>query len=135
MENTNPIGREPLLIVEICLCVPFSNATLERFFCHINIQPKTRNQLSQSSLNAVLCIRMFSMPLAEFSQAYVEDCITCWCNTKERRLGQQKRRAYSKRKTTLKKRKTFDIRELSSESTSEKPESDSVSNETDDEFW
>ena len=75
----------------------------------IIIKSETGNQLSQSSLNAVLRICMFSMPLAKFSQTYVEDCVTYWCNAKECRLGQQKRKKYSKRKLTLKKHKTFDI--------------------------
>ena len=78
---------------------------------------------------------MFSMPLTVFSQIYVEDCVTYWYNAKEHRLRQQKHKAYSNRKSTLKKHKTFDIRELSSESSSESSESDSVSSETDDELW
>ena len=78
---------------------------------------------------------MFSMALTESSQTYVEDCITYWYNAKEHRLGQQKRKAYSKLKSTLKKHKIFDIKELSSESSSESSESDSVSSEKDDELW
>ena len=101
----------------------------------IIIKSKTRNRLSQSSLNAVLRICMFSMPLAKFSQTYVEDCVTYWCNAKECRLGQRKRKRYSKRKLTLKKHKTFDIIELLSENSSESSESDSVSSETDHELW
>ena len=62
-----------------------------------------------------------------------EDCVTYWYIVKERRLGQRKCKAYSKRKSTLKKCKTFDIRELSSVSSRESSESDSVSSETDDE--
>ena len=101
----------------------------------IIIKSETGNRLSQSSLNAVLRICMFSMPLAKFSQTYVEDCVTYWCNAKECRLRQQKRKKYSKRKLTLKKHKTFDITELLSESSSESSESDSVSSETDHELW
>ena len=74
------------------------------------------------------------MPLAKFCQTYVEDCVTYWYNAKEHRLGQRKCKAYSKQKSTLKKHKAFDIRELSSETSSESSESDSVSSETDDEL-
>ena len=42
LEKTKPTGREPL-IAEICLCAPFSNATLERFFSHINIKKSKTN--------------------------------------------------------------------------------------------
>ena len=69
---------------------------------------------------------MFSIPLAEFSQI----CGTYWYNAKEGRLGQRKRNAYSKRKSASKNCKTFDIRELLSESSSESSES-----ETDAELW
>ena len=49
------------------------------FFSHINIiKSKTRNRLSQYSLNAELCICMFSMPLTKFSQTYVENCVIYW---------------------------------------------------------
>ena len=37
-------------------------------------------------------------------------------NDKDQRLGQRKRKAYKKRESVTKKRKTFDIRELSSSS-------------------
>ena len=121
-------------IVEICLSVPFSNTILEHFFSHMNIiKYETRNRLSQSSLNAVLC--MFSMPLTKFSQPYMEDCVTYWYNAKEYRLGKRKCKAYSKWKSTLKKCKTFDIRQFLSESSSESSESDSVFSKIDDELW
>ena len=32
---------------------------------------------------------MFSVPFAEFSQTYVQDCATYWYNAKERSFGQQ----------------------------------------------
>ena len=91
--KNKPSWKGASLIVEICLCASFSNATLERFFSPMNIiKFKTRNRLSQSSLNAVLCIHTFSMPLAEFSQTSVEDCVTYWYNAKELRLGQQNKK-------------------------------------------
>ena len=73
--------------------------------------------------------------LSPSSVKHVEDCVTYWYNAKERRLGQRKRKAYSKRQSSLKKRKTFDIRELSSESSDESSESDSVSSKTDHKLW
>ena len=57
-------------------------------FSYMNIvKSETRNQLSQSSLNDVLHICIFSVPLAEFGQTYVEDCVTYCYNAKEHRLG------------------------------------------------
>ena len=46
-----------LLLVEICLCAPFSNASLERLFSHMNIvKSTTRSRLSNRSLNSILRI-------------------------------------------------------------------------------
>ena len=113
--KNKPSWKGISLIVEICLCAPFSNASLERLFSHMNIvKTETRNRLSQKSLNAILAIRMFGILLAEFNKLYVKDCVSKWYNDKNRRLGQRKRKAYKKRESVTKKRKTFDIRELSS---------------------
>jgi hypothetical protein len=115
LSKNKPNWKGISLIVEICLCAPFSNASLERFFSHMNIvKTETRNRLSQKSLNAILAIRMFGISLAEFNKSYVKDCVSKWYNDKDRRLGQKKRKTYKKRESVTKKRKTFDIRELSS---------------------
>ena len=57
---------------------------------------------------------MFGISLAEFRKSYVKDCISKWYNDKGWRLGQRKCKAYKKRESVTKKRKTFDIREVSS---------------------
>ena len=45
------------LIVEICLCTPFSSTSLEGCLGHTNIvKTEARNRLSQKSLNAILAI-------------------------------------------------------------------------------
>ena len=73
--KNKPNWKGAPLIVELCLCGSFSNATLERFFSHMSIlKSQTRNRLSQSNLNVLRSIHMFSMPLAKFTQTYVEDC-------------------------------------------------------------
>ena len=67
------------LIAEICLYAPFSNASLERFFSHMNIvKTETRNRLSQKSLNAILAIRIFGISLAEFNKSSIKDCSSKW---------------------------------------------------------
>ena len=58
---------------------------------------------------------MFGISLAEFNKSYIKNCISKWDNHKNWRLGQRKCKAYKIRERALiKKRKTFDIRELSS---------------------
>ena len=73
--------------------------------------------------------------LSPSSAKHIWKTVTYWYNAKEHRLGKRKCKAYSKQKSTLKKCKTFDIRELLSESSSESSESDSVSSKIDDELW
>ena len=132
--KNKPNWKGASLIVEICLCALFSNATLEHFFSHTNIIKSETNWLSQSSLNAVLHICMFSMPLAEFSQTCGRLChLLVQC--KEHRLGQWKCKEYSKQKSTLKKCETLDVRELLSETSSESSASDSVSGEIYGQLW
>ena len=47
------------LIIEICLCTPSSNATLERFFNHLKVvKTNQRARLSADSLNSILPIKM-----------------------------------------------------------------------------
>ena len=92
------------LIIKICLCAPFSNASLERFSSHMNmVKTETRNRLSQKSLNAILAIRMFGISLAEFNKSYVKDCVSKWYNDKDWRLVQRKHKAYKMRERVTKK--------------------------------
>ena len=64
-------------IIEICLCAPFSNTSLEWFFRHMNIvKTETRNCLLQKSLHAILAIRRFGISLAEFNKSYVKDYVS-----------------------------------------------------------
>ena len=100
--KNEPNWRGISLIIRICLCAPFSNASLERFFSHMNIvKTETRNRLSQKSLNAILAIRMFGISLGEFNKSYVKDCVSKLYNDKDQRLGQRKRKAYKKRERAL----------------------------------
>ena len=47
--KNKPNWKGASVIVEICLCAPFSNATLGRFFSHMSIiKSEIRNQLPQS---------------------------------------------------------------------------------------
>ena len=59
------IGREKeswigvCLILEICLCSPYSNAALERLFSQLKlVKTDQRTRLSAQSLNSVLRIKM-----------------------------------------------------------------------------
>ena len=75
--KNKPNWKGMSLIVEICLCAPFSNLSLERFFSYMNIvKMETRNRLSQKILNAILAIRKFGISLAQFNKSYVKDSVS-----------------------------------------------------------
>ena len=108
-----------MLITELCLCVPFSNVTLERFFSHMKlVKNEKRNRLSQKSLNSALTVRMAGITLLEFDATHVHKCVEFWSNKTKRRLNQGKRKAYKKRAGAAKKRKQFNMKEDISSSSS-----------------
>ena len=61
------------LIIEICLCVPFSNASLERLFSQMNLIKTTlRNRLTNDSLNSILRINISGLSLKSFHDEHLE---------------------------------------------------------------
>ena len=53
-----------ILLIELCLCTPFSNAPLERDFSHLKVVlTEIRSRLSSESLNSIMRIRMKGLPL------------------------------------------------------------------------
>ena len=125
MLDEHPQWRPALLIIEICLCAPISNASLERLFSQMNLVKTTvRNRLSNPVLNALLRIRVSGITVDEFHKNYVNRCVNSWYQKKERRLAQGKRKGYKKRTNKSTKRPHFDISELSESSESEQSSSE-----------
>ena len=87
-----------LLIIEICLCAPCSNASLERFFSQMRIvKTDWRNKLSEENLTNLLYIKTEGPTLQEFHDNYCKVAVDLWYNDKDRRLNQSKRKPYRKR--------------------------------------
>ena len=104
--TVNTDWKGVMLIIELCLCVPFSDATLERFFSHMKlVKNEKRNRLSQKSLNSALTVCMAGITFLEFDATHVHKCVEFWSNKTKRRLNQGKRKAYKKRAGAAKKRK------------------------------
>ena len=79
------------LIIEICLCAPFSNASLERLFSKMNlIQTTLRNRLANDSSNSILRINISGLSLQSFYHEHLERCVNYWFNSKSHRLSQRK---------------------------------------------
>ena len=77
-------GHGALILSELCLCAPFSNASLKRFFSHMNIiKTNIRSKLSSKSLNLTLRIRMTNLSLNDFNSLYIDDIVSYWYNIKE----------------------------------------------------
>ena len=56
-----------ILVVELCLCNPFSNAALERFFSHLKaVKTEIRSRISSESLNSVMRICMKGLSITKF---------------------------------------------------------------------
>ena len=111
--KNKPQWKDVLRVLEICLCAPFSNATLERFFNHLKmLKTPTRSRLNTSSLNSSLRIRVTGPTLAEFNARHNEKCVNQWYRASGRRPGQMKRKAYKKRETGKKARTEFRVEEF-----------------------
>ena len=66
--------HEIILLVEFCLCTPFSNVTLERFFSHLMVvKTEIRSRLSNESLNSITRIRMKGLWITKFKENYLND--------------------------------------------------------------
>ena len=77
------------LVIEICLCTPCSNATLERFFNQLKIvKTDQRTALSSSSLNSILRIKLRQIPLKTFHDEFADKVGSHWYNEKDRRIHQ-----------------------------------------------
>ena len=107
--------HDVILLVELCLCTPFSKPTLERFFNHLKVvKTEIRSRISSESLNSSMRICMKGLLITEFKENYLNDCDDYWYNSKSWRLSQQKRKKYEDRKGTKKQWPNFKISDLES---------------------
>ena len=82
LEDEHPHWRPALLVLEICVRVPYSSATLERLFSQMNlIKTLLRNRLNNASLNAILRVRINGISLQQFHDNFVNRCVNRWYNS------------------------------------------------------
>ena len=107
------------LIIEICLCAPFSNASLERLFSKMNLIKTTLcNSLTNDSLNSILRINISGLSPQSFHDEHLEKCVNYWFNTKYCHLSQHKHKLTVSAKVRRQKQPHFNISDISSESES-----------------
>ena len=114
-----------ILLVALCLCTTFSNATLKRFFSHLKVvKTEKRSRLSSESSNSVMRICMKGLLINKFKENYSNDCADYWYNSRSWSLNQQKRKKYEDRKATKKQQPNFKVTDLESYYTTSNGSSD-----------
>ena len=104
------------LIIKICLCAPFSTASLDRLFGQMNLIKTTlRNFLTNNSLNSILHVNISGLSPQSFHDEHLEDCVNHWFNAKNCRLSQRKHKLYKNCKIKKTKQPHFNISDISSE--------------------
>ena len=92
-----------MILIKLCLCTPFSNATLERFFSHLKVvKTELRSRLSSESLDSLMRIRMKGLSIANFDKDYLSQCVSHLYGSKAHQIGQKKRKKYEAWKTKKK---------------------------------
>ena len=92
--------------VELCLCAPFSTATVKRFFNYLKIvKTDWRSRLDEGNIESLLRIKVEGPDLTEFAEKMCANAVTLWWESKERRTTQGKRKNYKDRKTKLKRKR------------------------------
>ena len=62
-----------MVLLELCLCTPFSKANLERFFSHLKVvKTQLRSELMTKCLNFIIRIRMKGLSLCQIMPDYAK---------------------------------------------------------------
>ena len=102
-----------ILVMELLLCIPISNAVVERLFSLMSrIKTKSRCSLSNKRMSKLIRLCLDGPPFNEFDATpFVED----WFTHSERRISQNRRKTYAQRKSDEPKRAKRIIDEESSD--------------------
>ena len=86
-----------LLLAELLFSLPSSNGKLERLFSTFNVINGTRSSLSNNTVKDLITINSDCLPLHSFN---ADRSIELWWKAKTRRVNQQPRQPYKKRRST-----------------------------------
>ena len=85
------------LLVELCLCSPYNNETVERLFSQMKkVKTDWRNCLNERNLEDLLRIIISKVSLSEFLKEYADATLTLWDSKKQHHLSKGKHK-YSER--------------------------------------
>ena len=87
-----------MLIIEICVIAPHTNAELERFFSTLKyVKSNLRSTLESDILNALMRVKMLGMSIEEFSRDHCRACVERWYTANQRRPHQRPKKRPKKR--------------------------------------
>ena len=88
-----------LLIAELCLYAPFSNAAIECFFSQMRIvKTDWKNELNEKNLSSLLYIKTQGPIITEFRNHYCSPTVNLWLKDKDKWLNQRKPKKYKKKR-------------------------------------
>ena len=119
MMQTNICGKKTLLLIETVLCVPQSNAALERFVSQLkHVKVVLVQRVLLKSLNALLHIQATGPSLQIFLEQHTKNGIIFWYNSNEQKIHQCKKRKVRTAQVAKSKHVCFDLTKLFSLSSS-----------------
>ena len=72
------------LLVELCLCSPYSNGTVERLFSQMKVvKTDWRNRLNKRNLEDLLRTKISNVSLSKFSKKFADCTLTIWASKKQ----------------------------------------------------
>lgn len=90
--------NEEFLLLELNLCVPYSNATLERFFSQIHlVKTDWWNGLNEENLTHLRWVKVDGPKIEELHANLRSKAVTLWYNDWSRRMHQPQQKAYKNR--------------------------------------
>ena len=113
MMQTNICGKKTLLLIETVLCVPQSNAALERFVSQLkHVKVVLVQRVSLKSLNALPHIQATGPSLQIFLKQHTKNGIIFWYNLNEQKIHQCKKRKVRTAHVAKSKHVCFDLFKL-----------------------
>ena len=99
--------NQAFLFLELCLCAPYSNTTLERFFSQLHVvKTDWWNWLNEENITHLLRAKVDRPTIEEFYVNHIGKAVTLWYNDQICRLHQPQQKAYKKRDKTNRNRIT-----------------------------
>lgn len=93
--------NQEFLLLELYLCAPYSNATLERFFIQMCVgKSDWQSQSNEENLFRLLSVEVDKPTVEEFLANHRGKAVSLQYNNQNHRMHQQQPKAYKKRDET-----------------------------------